>query len=235
MIISVLTSSHLRHKYLVSKLSSNFKKVVYINENRKPLIRTKKIPLIKKYFSYVKDAEKKIFRNRIKLQKNVTKINFKYGKINQKKLLNHKFFLKSDLFLVFGSSIIKGPLLNFLLKNKALNIHMGVLPYYRGTDCNFWAIHDRNFKKVGASLILLSKKIDNGKIVQTFVGKIKKNKFLFTMQSCKDAIDASVDFIKKQKKILKTTKIDKKKLIRFSKFTDFNLNALIKFYKTKIS
>ena len=118
MIISVLTSSHLRHKYLVSKLSSNFKKVVYINENKKPVIRTKKVPLIKKYFSYVKDAEKKIFKNKIKLKNNVTKINFEYGKINQKKLLNNKFFLKSDLFLVFGSSIIKGPLLNFLLKIK---------------------------------------------------------------------------------------------------------------------
>ena len=87
--------------------------------------------------------------------------------------------------MVFGSSIIRGALLNFLLKKKALNIHMGVLPFYRGTDCNFWAIHDKKYKNVGASLILLSKKIDDGKIIKIFLGKLNKNKFLFTMQACK--------------------------------------------------
>ena len=233
MIISVLTSSHLRHKYLVSKLSNNFKKVLYINEN-KPLVRAKRIPIVKNYFSKVKNAEKKTFKNKVKIRKNVSQINFKYGKINEKKLLKNKIFLKSDIFLVFGSSIIRGALLNFLLKKKALNIHMGVLPFYRGTDCNFWAIHDKKYKNVGASLILLSKKIDDGKIIKIFLGKLNKNKFLFTMQACKKAIDSTVAFLKKQKKPFKTRKIDKKKLIRLSKFTDLNYKSIKNFYKIKI-
>ena len=126
---------------------------------RKPSIRVKRISIVKNYFSKVKNAEKKTFKNKIKIRKNVSQINFKYGKINEKKLLKNKIFLKSDIFLVFGSSIIRGALLNFLLKKKALNIHMGVLPFYRGTDCNFWAIHDKKYKNVGASLILLSKRL----------------------------------------------------------------------------
>ena len=136
--------------------------------------------------------------------------------------------------MVFGSSIIKGVLLNFLLRKKALNIHMGVLPFYRGTDCNFWAIHDNNYDNVGASLILLSKKIDDGKIVKIFLGKLNRNKFLFTMQSCRKAIDSTVTFLKKQKKPFKTKKIDKTKLVRLSKFSDFNSNSIKKFYKIKI-
>ena len=68
MIISVLTSSHLRHKYLVSKLSDNFKKVLYINE-KKPSIRVKRISIVKNYFSKVKNAEKKTFKNKIKNKK----------------------------------------------------------------------------------------------------------------------------------------------------------------------
>ena len=46
-------------------------------------------------------------------------------------------FLKSDIYIVLGSSYIKGELIEFLLKKKALNIHAGVVPYYRGNDCNF--------------------------------------------------------------------------------------------------
>ena len=48
MIISVLTSSHLRHKYLVSKLSDNFKKVLYINE--KTIYKSKRISIVKIIF-----------------------------------------------------------------------------------------------------------------------------------------------------------------------------------------
>jgi methionyl-tRNA formyltransferase len=60
------------------------------------------------------------------------------------------------------------PLQIVFSKKKCLNIHMGVLPYYRGTDCNFWAIYDKNFSKVGATLMLLSKKIDDGKVFSIF-------------------------------------------------------------------
>ena len=42
-------------------------------------------------------------------------------------------FLKSDVYVVFGSSYIKGELVDFLVKQKAINIHAGVSPYYRGT------------------------------------------------------------------------------------------------------
>ncbi len=74
-------------------------------------------------------------------------------------------FLKSDVYVVFGSSYIKGELIDFLVKQKAINIHAGVSPYYRGTDCNFWAVADRNFHLVGATVHLLSKGVDSGEIL----------------------------------------------------------------------
>jgi len=68
---------------------------------------------------------------------------------------------------------------------------MGVMPYYRGTDCNFWAIYDKNFTKVGATLMLLSKKIDNGKVISVFKmnGNVKINFFDYTMKVCKFSIN----------------------------------------------
>jgi len=39
---------------------------------------------------------------------------------------------------------------------------MGISPYYRGNDCNFWALNDNNPHLVGSTIHLLSKGLDNG-------------------------------------------------------------------------
>ena len=71
---------------------------------------------------------------------------------------------------------IKGPLVNFLIKKKAINIHMGISPYYRGADCNFWAMYDGNSHLVGATIHMLSKGLDSGSIL--YHAMSKKNKTL---------------------------------------------------------
>jgi methionyl-tRNA formyltransferase len=52
-----------------------------------------------------------------------------------------------------------------LIAKKAINIHMGTSPYYRGSSCNFWAMHDGRPEMVGATLHLLSKGLDSGAIL----------------------------------------------------------------------
>ena len=84
-----------------------------------------------------------------------------------------KDLLKSDLYIFFGSSYIKGPLVNFLIKKKAINIHMGISPYYRGADCNFWAMYDGNSHLVGATIHMLSKGLDSGAILYHAMSKKK--------------------------------------------------------------
>lgn len=223
--ITVFTSSHLRHRYLVCVLSKFFDQVLYINEN-KPYIRSKKSSLKKFYFKKVKETEKKIFGLVSLRKKNIKKYNFKYRCINYKKLLRDNTFVNSDYYLVFGSSLIKNELLNYLIKKKAINLHMGLLPYYRGTDCNFWAIHDNNRDKVGASLIYLSKKIDAGKVIKVFKPKQCKNNFYLTMSACKSSLDNLVKFLLKSKKKFSKIKINKNKLKRFSSFDDFDDSAI---------
>ena len=70
--------------------------------------------------------------------------------------------LDADVFVVFGASFIKGELADHLVQRKALNIHMGVSPYYRGSSTNFWAMYDRRPDLVGATIHLLSKGLDSG-------------------------------------------------------------------------
>ena len=76
-----------------------------------------------------------------------------------------RIYLDSDLYIIFGSSFIKGDLIDFLIEKKAINIHMGVSPYYRGADCNFWALNDNNPHLVGATIHLISKNLDSGPIL----------------------------------------------------------------------
>ena len=228
--IVVFTSSFPRHKYLVSQLSKNFEKVIYVCE-KKPYIRSEITKKKREYFNNVKKAERKIFK-KIFFKKNIKKINFFYGKLNLKKLLKLSDFRSADRFLVFGSSYIKGELFNFLKKKKAINIHMGVMPYYRGTDCNFWAIYDKNFKYVGATLMRLSKKIDDGRIISIFKMQqiIKNNFFNFSMKACKLSINLFVNKIVKKKDSI-FLKINKFKLLRYSKKKDFNDEAIKVFYE----
>ena len=137
---------------------------------------------------------------------------------------------------MFGSSYIKGELCDYLIRNKAINIHMGLSPFYRGTDCNFWALMDKNFMHVGSTIHYLSDGLDNGDIIYHALPKYFENPFLFTMSSVKSAIDSLVLKIK-DKSILnkKGTKQDKKLEIRYSKISSFTDRNIQKFYQKKIS
>ena len=74
---------------------------------------------------------------------------------------------------------------------------MGLAPYYRGTDCNFWALFDGNPELVGATIYLLSKGLDTGEILYHAISEVKDNPFIYTMSCVRSAFDSIVDRIKK--------------------------------------
>lgn len=108
---------------------------------------------MKKYFQNVISAELNLFGNSFvnKFNKNIKILPLQLGDLNKCSMTLLNDFLQSDYYIVFGSSYIKGELVEFLVNNKAINIHMGVSPYYRGADCNFWALYDNNPHLVGAT------------------------------------------------------------------------------------
>ena len=44
------------------------------------------------------------------------------------------------------------------------NLHVGIPAYYRGSSCNFWPIHNSDLKNLGATVHIIEKGIDTGKI-----------------------------------------------------------------------
>jgi hypothetical protein len=72
--------------------------------------------------------------------------------------------LKPDVLAVFGTSLIRGD----LLKEGRLgivNLHGGLSPEYRGADCTFWALYNREPEKVGCTLHWIDAGIDTGRLI----------------------------------------------------------------------
>jgi len=240
--ITVLTSNKKRHNYLINRLSYISSKLHIIQECATifPGInpgRNKQSKIMKKYFSKVEKAQSHFFAKHsyLKLNKNCELLNLQMGDINSIKLKNYKSFFQSDLYIVFGTSFVKGKILNFLKKNKAINIHMGLSPYYRGTDCNFWALYDNNREMVGATTHYISEILDGGKILYTTETLKNKNSYRFTMSAVKLAIDELIKKIK-NKSIFKIIPVKQNKIleIRYSKKKDFNDKIVNNFLKKNL-
>ena len=90
---------------------------------------------------------------------------------NFKKII--KFYkIKSVLFFI-SDQIIKKSILK-LFNGRAFGFHGGILPGYRGIDCNYWSILKKK-RKVGISLFRLNDKIDSGDIFLCKTLKVVKN------------------------------------------------------------
>ncbi|MFK7949090.1 MAG: formyltransferase family protein [Saprospiraceae bacterium] len=49
--------------------------------------------------------------------------------------------------------------------NTIINIHGGVLPEYKGNQCIFFALHEKNFDKIGSTLHLVTEVLDGGSVI----------------------------------------------------------------------
>jgi methionyl-tRNA formyltransferase len=72
--------------------------------------------------------------------------------------------LQPDVIAVFGTSIIRGPL---LAKGRLgiFNLHGGLSPRYRGADCTFWALYNGEPDQVGCTLHRIDAGIDTGSVI----------------------------------------------------------------------
>ena len=171
----------------------------------------------------------------IKKNKNTKLLSLENKELEKYSLNSLSDFLNSDIFIVFGSSFIKKDLVNFLIDHKALNIHLGISPYYRGTDCNFWALFDNNPHLVGATIHLLSKGLDSGPILYHALSEIKEDPFIYTMSAVKSAFESIAQKIENKTIFEHTPEIqDKSKEIKYSKKNEFNDEVIKKFFLNKI-
>tara|TARA_B100001250_G_scaffold407816_1_gene429201 strand:- start:89 stop:883 length:795 start_codon:yes stop_codon:yes gene_type:complete len=240
--ITIFTSNKFRHVSLINKISSIASETYAIvetsietkNSSSKSFTDTKEF---KNYFSNVYNSEKRIFGENTQINKNVNLTTINFGNLSQLEKNNLNAALDANYFIVFGASYIKGWLAEYLVEKKAINIHMGVSPYYRGTACNFWALYDKNPQYVGSTIHLLSKGLDSGSILYHALPLLRHdmNLFDFTMQSVNTAQLSLVNLIC-DGGIDKFTPVaqDKNLEIRYSRRDDFNCKSLQEYKNMKL-
>ena len=239
--ITLFTSNKNRHNYLINLLSTISDELFVIQECSTifPGVipgHYQASPIMKKYFENVNNAQSKLFGNSYvnNLKKNIKILPMLSGDLNKCSMDLLSDFLKSDVYVVFGSSYIKEELVDFLVEQRAINIHAGVSPYYRGTDCNFWALYDDNPHLVGTTIHLLSKGLDSGPMLYHAMSNIKTNPFEYTMSTIKSAFHSIAERIK-DNSIFKINPIvqDKSREIRYSRKNEFN-EEIVKEYFEKV-
>jgi methionyl-tRNA formyltransferase len=72
--------------------------------------------------------------------------------------------LQPDVIAVFGTSLIRGPLLE-RGRLGIFNLHGGLSPRYRGADCTFWALYNGEPDQVGCTLHRIDSGIDTGTLI----------------------------------------------------------------------
>ena len=241
--VTLFTSNNKRHNYLINLLSEISDELYVIQECNTifpGVVRGhyQTSPVMKKYFENVNNAQSHLFGNSYvnNKKKNIKILPMISGDLNQCSINLLSDFLKSDFYVVFGSSYIKGELVDFLIKQKAINIHAGVSPYYRGSACNFWALYDDNPHLVGSTIHLLSKGLDSGPMLYHAMSNLKTNPFEYTMSTIKSAFHSIAERIK-DNSIFKINPViqDKIKKIRYSKKNEFNEEIVKEYFKKEIN
>lgn len=230
--ITVFTGNRPRHLYLINQMAKIADEVFAIQECTTVFPGQVKdffdnSPVMQKYFSLVNQSEINVFGEICFLKKNVRQLALKLGDLNKVSIDILKPALQSDIYVVLGASYIKGDLIEFLVSRKAINIHMGVSPYFRGSSTNFWAPYNRRIDMVGATIHMLSNGLDSGDILYHAFSKPRKiDPFDLGMMSVKVAIDSVAERVKTGKIFRIEPEIqDKSKEISYTRNSDFTDNV----------
>ena len=95
------------------------------------------------------------------------------GRAKQGKLHSTVAEMSPNILAVYGTSLIPDDVLA-LPRQIALNMHTGISPYYRGTSCAFWPIHNGEPEFVGATVHECTAALDGGQIFATRKAILRK-------------------------------------------------------------
>ena len=202
--ITVFTSNQPRHVTLIEKLAA-LADTVYACMEVNTLFPGQvedffgASDVMRTYFSRVLEAERAEFGAPRFLPANVRPLAMKSGDLNRLDTSWLAEALESDVHVVFGASYIRKPLVDELVERRALNIHMGTSPYYRGSSCNFWAMYDGRPDYVGATVHLLSSGLDSGAMLSHALPTLERDEpadgFALGMRAVSGAFDVLVSLV----------------------------------------
>lgn len=91
-------------------------------------------------------------------------LSLQWGEANEELARNLLNECMPDIVFLFGSSIIREPILADYA-GRIVNMHLGLSPYYRGSGTNFWPLVDGFPECVGVTAHHATLKVDGGHIL----------------------------------------------------------------------
>ncbi len=189
--ITVFTNNQPRHLSLVETLAAIADDIHVVHECNTLFTGVvadfiRKSEVMQRYWEKVTSAEAAVFgQSRFLSQKTMPVL---YGDVSHMTPEMLGDAADADVFVVFGASFIRGPMCDFLVSRKAINIHMGIAPAFRGHSCNFWAMYDGRPELVGATIHRLSKGLDQGAVLfHCFPGEAPAAGFELGMRAVRSA------------------------------------------------
>ncbi|HUH93123.1 MAG TPA: formyl transferase [Casimicrobiaceae bacterium] len=104
--------------------------------------------------------------------------------------------LRPDVIAVFGTSLIRGPLLT-RGRLGIFNLHGGLSPHYRGADCTFWALYNGEPAQVGCTLHRIDAGIDTGTLIAHVSPEVTERDDELTLfwRGVRDSAEAYVEML----------------------------------------
>ena len=167
--ILLITGDELRHRYFASQLaiSIDLCGVIYekkANKHERTDYGENGNKIIAEHFSQRTLTEKQDFGNQVPLPVHIPVQHVGTTKSNTLEMFEWIKSIQPDMIQLYGSSIIKDHILD-AYKNKVLNVHLGLSPYYRGSGTNFWPLVDKCVSCVGATIHLAVLEADAGGVL----------------------------------------------------------------------
>ena len=225
--VTLFTSNQPRHVALVERLMDVAGALSVIVEADAGFDRETGDDPLGRYFRRVHDAEESLFGTRRFLSGDVRQLAISYGEASLLEPSALGNALDADVILVFGASFIRGALAEALVDRRAVNIHMGVSPFYRGTATNFWALHDRLPDYVGATVHLLGSGLDSGPmLLHAFPPTEPTDPFLLGMRAVDAAFEAVVTGLRTGLLLeLEPVVQDRSRELRYARAADFTAHV----------
>lgn len=236
--IVILTSNSLRHKFLANSLASKADDTLVVSEckqNDSVSPGSEDQSTTSEHFRLRNETEKKFFTNNDFFTAKTLPILYKEVNLDYVYQAIKKF--QPDIMFIFGSYIIREPLLSLMAPDRTINLHLGLSPYYRGSGTNFWPFVNNELEYVGSTILHLDSGIDTGDIICHTRPKIELGDNVHTVgckviQSSVNSLIQITDMIKEGKKLnrIKQWKVDGK----YYTTKDFDEHALQK-YKIQLN
>lgn len=238
--IVIFTGNELRHNAFVKYLEIEPKiKVLKVFKDKDIILKkkikkrkskTQELLHLEKRYQSEKDFFGLFFdQNQERNKKNHFLVNKEY--ISSNECYEEIKKIKPNLIILYGCSIIKGQIIS-KFRNKILNVHLGLSPYYRGGGTNYFPFVNNEPEYAGATFMYANSGIDTGQIIHQFRPRIYENDDFHSIGNrlIKDMFKIYKELILNFKLIrLKKIKFtNKKRLIYKSK--DFDKSNIKKLY-----